>query len=79
MQRTVNPQVVGSSPTLPAIFLGFYEALWVNISFCSCNRDMLLASDADSTMVSTSSYITKLGFESPPHADFKKKRNDSCF
>jgi hypothetical protein len=25
---------------------------------------MLLASDADSTMVSTSSYITKLGFES---------------
>jgi hypothetical protein len=40
---------------------------------------MLLASDADSTMVSTSSYVTKLGFESPPHADFKKKRNDSCF
>ena len=63
MQRTVNPQVVGSSPTLPAN-LGFNEALWVNISFCSRNRDMLLASDADSTMVSTSSYVTKLGFES---------------
>ena len=55
VQRTVNPQVVGSSPTLPAIFLGFYEALWVNISFYSCYRDMLLASNADSIMVNTSS------------------------